>query len=1398
MAWDACRRGPGPLSQTLGRTPFYVDEVDLAKALVHFDIHGTDTTNMCALLSPVEEEFRDLGPNTPLAITVSVAFHDPAIRSAYNRTYHSSQSFAPTDRLCRGLLRRIKRCTEEFITRKDSDALNPARCLQKGPKPLRFESTFTIQREGYTEPWADVSFRSYQKNPLTGASAEDVLRANHNIVGLFMRRRDPDFEWVDEPARDYFPDKPETFKPSHNGPPNLACIPRALFIERTQAWEFVPGYSLELTLKSSRPARRRPEITRTVKIDSRQTAPLNLGSSEDLLWRAYRFVEDLLGQKKEAFDVDHVNCDGFDGLPDCDCQQFDQNSLRVELRLVNNLGPVFDHLHRSIQSRLRLFTHPEGLDCDEFATRTAARFRQFRNGADNKVDELHDFDFRIADLIGHGWREKNCARFIIDGKQSHSRRTIEALLDRVRTGVSDVLRGHDVAIRMVAYKRGHLILDKALIARDHQETPATGTSASGHDLQEVLIARLKTRIQRCINLICTIDTCNIDDLDVGPSTPERPLRHSRPSFALSRPYTPRSAAPYFSYQTPPGSPANFATRPPTPPIVPVRKSSRVFPLVPERYSEKKEDASDPINTERDSADGIGIGNPRPTTGLRPPSVIREGSREGPPSSENAHGLKPAAEVFAVSRASEYDTDSSSTHSSLPALTESGTASPGQSMLITPSCARSSSPITHGLPFLGSSAEAHQLPASWMTNTSARSSTIIPEVERFVDPKTAVARVDVLSSDRPVTPGPTKADTSAGLNPRDIDAPSGDDKTPLAHRQTQGPTKAGYNVPSPTAPHEINNVGDIISHASNTPEAVAREDEVAYDCSTSATGEQAGNESPEPRDLPTEGWLLCCDGTCKDIENESRESQQDVEAAAAVVECDSSETLKQMPIVQAAEPRANNVMDEDESDSCQLIRDTETHGSDEVEEPRPSEPAEKPDAVPPAGTTEGVLVMTADDLLSRTKFDFFEEDEEDGPHGDEAGRSSDPSGDENVFEMQKPPSASSHGFESGVQIPFTDSGIDIKTGAEANETFSSESDGKHSLCPIDEGGVDCTSEKTESAWQPDEVAAEPESLAASGLLKDECAEDEEETKPTSTSHAGSTASEKSEERSQEPRIIGVPTPSPTADPKPETLLATEASTLTSRTSRPVSNPNPSAYLGLGKARLLSPLSVGASLAEAKPTRNSWSSSSSWEDYISSGRQSSDSVDTIKPSPAASDDDAEDEDDGLDSPKRLGTPTAGLIGLHESCWAEFGIRSALTGSRALGRPSTAPLTDTPKANHIEPQFEETGTGGDDRIAVELDKLSPQRKTVLLKQKKSIGSLISATKAHRLNKKEGRDSNKKHSQEVKRQEKAAKSRPKGVSNGVETTTMGDEDASRFPRAMVIAAGLAFASSFVSRNHS
>ncbi|KAJ4394677.1 hypothetical protein N0V93_003896 [Gnomoniopsis smithogilvyi] len=1301
--------------------------------------------NMHGQLSPIHEERHFPASNAPLQIHVTAKFHDPAIRFTYNRSYYSSQSFIPTERVCRGLVRRIKHCSEEVITRKDSDALNATQCLRKGPKPLRFELLFEITRAGHSGIWAEASFKSYQKHALTGASAQEVLRATHRIVGLFMRRHDKGFEWTDEPGYDHFPDKPETFEPSLHGSLNLACVPRSFFIESRQTWEFVPGYSLELTFKSSNPARRQTVIRKTLRVDSGQNTPLNLGLGEDLLWQAQRALQDVLDQKKSSFDLEHANCDGFDGVPDCDCQHFDEDALDVGLRVINNLGPVYDHLQRSSQSRLRLFTHPKGQDCLDFVRKIQARLEGFRDQTDQKVALLNDFDFRIAELTGHGWHGKGCARFIIDSEHNHSRRSIEALLDRIRTGVSDVLRGHDVAIRMIAYKRGHLILDKALIARDHQSTPGLQFTSVDENEQQHLLKELKTRIQYDIDMICK-DTCKIDDiLELDSESSQRDLCHPRPAFSASRPFTVCNTP---QRQARPGSPGSFSTRPPTPPVIPSRSSSRVFPLVPAKFQVEKK------QTKTMSLD---IGS---TVGVEVPPVLLKDNDKGTNVANKIQVLKPAAEVYPASK-EEYETDSNSTHSSMPALTESDDApSPDQSMLITPSCVRSSSPVQHGLSSIENLRSHHFVSSPFVMDTSAPNSTTFSDMDRFETTKAVSQNAAVLSG-RPGTPNHCEAEMSVPIStPKTLGDESGDEKTPLPLHSLEAADETDELVDTDN--------GLLPPHSTAGTEPLkAASRSLAIEPDQGATEQTLSSQSEDHSSCGL-----------------SAEAHEDDEG---ITKCDSSETL-----------RPSTVMQQRSIDSLAGLQDihhieARNLNSESVpaqSRPKGSEEASAKHSVPTAESTpnvdtdsgtSGSRAMTMDDDLSRSKIDFFEQDED-------SAIESEANDDGLRVQAGRGPMGMSDGSElTGHVIPLSDSGIDIKSTSEATEGSGSEIETKRVLSPIDESAFEFDVDPYHSTGRGSKITS------LSGLKQEtvsdpwisENARRGDDYVPVNTKDLSMNLIEVPESPSSQLDSAKKPSISaPTQASNSVKLLKVRTSDPAS-TARAVSNTQPSpVHIGLGGAPLFPSFPIFSALRSVShDTRASWSSSSSWED-VPGSRHSSDSVDTIKCSPVAS------SDDHPDSPKRLGTPTAGLLGLHESRWAEFGIRTALTGAPASDRPSTAPLLQSPDITRQDEGTKAEADNADDKV-VEQGSSSP-RKSLHLRQKKSIGSIVTASKMKR---KESKELRSQKSVELK---KAPKTKSKKSTKESTAPKEMDDGAARFPRAMMLVAGLAFASSVVSRNHS
>ncbi|KAK3394295.1 hypothetical protein B0H63DRAFT_42253 [Podospora didyma] len=459
-------------------------------------------------LSPVFEDHQQnhhpVAPLTPaLVVHVEIQFTDPVIRSRYSRSYGSSPLLEPSKRICDGLLRRIERCSEELLTRKDSGALEALKDETNERKPLRFEMKFRILRRGGGE-WAERTFRSYQKQPLTVGLTKGIILASHRMVGLFLRRHDKDFQWLDQPFYDTEPESPETVAHSPGAPLSLSCIPRSRFIEPLQSFEVVPGYGIEILFRSRYPLRKKVAFEKGINVNSKQTAPLTLFMSEDLLWKVLQAINHQLDPIKQEFDAHLKTCGGLD------CSHAEDDALDIDLRVSNNLGPVYSQVRRNVKSTLALFRDPDASDCEAFLRAIEAALADESREMDAKINATEDFELRVLEVKGVGWALQQPTRFAVGSLASYSRCTIQAALDRVQTGMGDVIRGRNVAVHVSAYKRGHLILDKAIVAHE-KRGKRREKFAFPEDEGAAIVARLKIQIQRDIDMVFN-DTCSIDDI----------------------------------------------------------------------------------------------------------------------------------------------------------------------------------------------------------------------------------------------------------------------------------------------------------------------------------------------------------------------------------------------------------------------------------------------------------------------------------------------------------------------------------------------------------------------------------------------------------------------------------------------------------------------------------------------------------------------------------------------------------------------------------------------------------------------------------------------------------------------------------------------------------------------
>ncbi|KAL2154779.1 hypothetical protein VTH82DRAFT_3455 [Thermothelomyces myriococcoides] len=602
-----------------------------AAAAARADRHA-DIERERALLSPVLEE-QSAPPTTPaLVVHVDIRFTDPVIRSRYYRSYGSSPGFQVTNRICRGLVRRIERCSEELITRKDSGALDVFKGDTFERKPQRFEMTFRLTRRGMGD-WAERTYRSYQKEPLTVGHTKEVTLAVHRMIGLFLRRHDKDFRWLDSPVPEADLDQSESASPSLGGwPRSLLSVPTSRFIEATQTYESLPGYSIDLYFRSRNPQRSVPSFERRTKVMSTQTAPLTLLMGEDLLWRVLQFANQGLDARKRELDDYRPDC----RLPDHVHPQND--TLELSIRVVNHLGPAHDPVEKSIRSRLVLFQHPEARDCESFFCELERYLSHARDEADAILNGLNDFELRIVELKGVGWTLREPAKFAIGPEASYGRRTIRAALDRIQTGVGDVIRGHNIAIHIAAYKRGHLVLDKAIVAHEKRGRPRE-TFASHEDEQEVFVRRLRARVQNDLDKVFE-DSCSIDDIpeDEDDYFSARPITPQLPESAvIDEP--PRGSSPSSVRSSPVRRPApsGLQASPHRP------RSQRVFSL--SRRSTESVRSVDNLTAVRNGS--LHSSGSRPSSvasELAPPSPPEQGQPESPLPNDGRDRLLAPAEI----------------------------------------------------------------------------------------------------------------------------------------------------------------------------------------------------------------------------------------------------------------------------------------------------------------------------------------------------------------------------------------------------------------------------------------------------------------------------------------------------------------------------------------------------------------------------------------------------------------------------------------------------------------------------------------------------------------------------------------------------------------------------------
>ncbi|KAI1481670.1 hypothetical protein F4774DRAFT_17890 [Daldinia eschscholtzii] len=665
-------------------------------------------------------------PVASLAVQVTITFDDP-LNYSYSRSYETSPEFVATEALCQGLLRRVDHCCYELITRKDSTAMEYA--AASGPdKPLRYEIQIDIIR-GWSEIWSSRTFKSYQKQALSNEAARDIITSTHYIIGLFLKHHDRDFVMKEGYVREDPLDEQAKFPHRAGRVQPMSCVPRSHFLEKSQSFESLPGYSINFSF-TSRCQRRKPhEWHKQVKVDSDQAAPLNSIGAENLFFEASYALDGVLRSERQAFETKHGECISLDGCKDC--RHHDSDGLELQLSIANNLGPQFPYLERTIRCSSNLFFHSNTENCVAFVNKVETALAKTRDDADEVINRMNDLEFRITELRGHGWSLDEPLVFTLPSSDFHTRRDIEAVLDRIQASVAEILRGNAISVRMTAHKRGHFILDKTFVAREPLETEKKKAKSTGKP-KDYVLKRLRQRVERAIDMVfkdtITVDDAEEKDEDTGkePSILEqRPLtRDTRDADArtfISRPETAKSTSqgtiehhkdpsfhtadvdtsaiapssksviedehPRCSTPTPEEH-LKVHSAPPSPtrrPPIPMRRSSmviyysqtgaRAFPLVPWVHNYGEHEGSGEKKSEQDvfGQQEISTILHKSSTLTPDQSFLKPGEPEGT-DTPVITGQEKGAESTPV-----YEHSIAST----PSLVFGGDSSPGSSLLITP-------------------------------------------------------------------------------------------------------------------------------------------------------------------------------------------------------------------------------------------------------------------------------------------------------------------------------------------------------------------------------------------------------------------------------------------------------------------------------------------------------------------------------------------------------------------------------------------------------------------------------------------------------------------------------------------------------------------------------------------
>lgn len=433
---------------------------------------------------------------TGLRVSVTVRF-ESEIDKNFHLTHDASLDFEVTGRVCNALLRRIDHCARELITRPDPRASEPLRHGEPRTKLARYHLIFRIDREGL--PWKERHFTSFQELPLSLEEAHEVVLEADRIVALFFCCHDPGFEWIlPSVANEGDPLQHKSSSPEVGTPQAMYCIP---------TYDDLPGYSIDLALRTQNKGNNR---SWTVKVDSQQPSPLNLQLGENLMSQVTTILRQTVKGRENRFAEIHQHCDSLEGTSGC--RHFEEAAFDLVAKIRNNLGPDYPHFSTRIQTFRQLLTGGNG---DAFVQDLESQLQAARDLSDELINATDDLVLKVNELRSKDWKVHQPLTITMDSSVLSARKTMERMLQRVETSMTDVLRGHGTVAVLTAHKRGHLILETTVCRGNDTNFYDLKRFEPLHLQKRILQQRLCDRIQEDIGMVLK-DTLSLHILDRKP------------------------------------------------------------------------------------------------------------------------------------------------------------------------------------------------------------------------------------------------------------------------------------------------------------------------------------------------------------------------------------------------------------------------------------------------------------------------------------------------------------------------------------------------------------------------------------------------------------------------------------------------------------------------------------------------------------------------------------------------------------------------------------------------------------------------------------------------------------------------------------------------------------------